>query len=135
MKILVFSLDTEAKSPSADEYNTMTKHMETGKIIVTKGVGVYKGREETSLICLLDKDIQDQMIMAIAHAYKQESVLEVELPSKKGYLRFIDGKPREYVGTWKEIPPSEEHFDNFTLNLDSMKAYKCYPDVDNTATA
>lgn len=124
MKILVFSLDTTVKQPAKTEYDTMRNHMTTNDIAVSNAKGVFNGREENAFICLLNKDIQDKMIMGIAHAYKQESVLEVELPSKKSYIRFIDGTPKKYAGIWKEAESLVKG--DFTLDLSNMKVYKCY---------
>lgn len=123
MKTLVFSLDTAQRQPPKEEYNTMREHMLTAQIIVNDAKGVWKGREENSFICLIDTELQEKMIMAIAHAYKQEAVLEVDMPTKLGYLRFMDGAPRKFLGTWKEAPVDVT--DNFTVNVNSMKVYQC----------
>lgn len=130
VKTLVFSLDTAERQPTKDEYNTMREHLLTGKILVNNAKGVYKGREENSFICLIETELQEQMIMAIAHAYKQEAVLDVELPSRKGYLRFISGAPRQFLGIWKEAPVNVTG--DFTVNTDNMKVYCC---VDAAAMA
>ena len=125
VKTLVFSLDTPEKQPDADEYNTMREHLLTGKIFVAKTKGSYKGREENGFICLCTTELQEQMIMGIAHAYKQEAVLEIEMPDNKAYLRFIDSKPREFAGIWKEAPVDAKG--DFTMNLANMKVYQCVP--------
>jgi hypothetical protein len=127
MKLLIFSLDTETRQPGQEEYETMKTHMLTSKMHVTNSKGVYKGIEEDGFICVVNEEIQEKMIMAIAHAYKQECVLEVELPSRKGYLKFFDGKPAEYVGLWKEAGIDVK--DDFTINLDTMKVYRCVPET------
>jgi hypothetical protein len=124
VKTLVFSLDTVNKQPDADEYNTMIEHLKTGNILVTKTKGSYKGRAENGFICLVTTELQEQMIMGIAHAYKQEAVLEVEMPDSKGYLRFLNGQPRTFAGIWKEAPVDVEG--DFTMNTTTMKVYKCY---------
>jgi len=121
MKILVFSLDTKERQPAKDEYNTMKQHLLTSEMAVSDAKGVYGGQEENSFICLVDQDIQEKMIMAIAHAYKQESMLEVELPSRKTFLRFIGGAPNKYLGLWSEAGPAVSG--DFTLNMDNMKVY------------
>lgn len=130
VKTIVFSLDTVEKQPPQDEYNTMREHMLTGKIIVNNARGSYKGREENSFICLVETELQEKMIMAIAHAYKQEAVLEVEMPSRKGYLRFINGQPRQAVGIWTEAPVDIKG--DFTLNMESMKVWHCIPEKVDT---
>lgn len=132
MKLLVFSLDTKVRQPGKEEYNTMREHMLTSSMRVTNAKGVFKGQEENSFICSVDKELQEQMVLAIAQAYKQECVLEVEMPSHKGYIRYFDGKPREYVGLWKEAGLDVK--DNFTLNLDTMKVFKCYPETVDTTS-
>ena len=126
MKTIVFSLDTQKRRPDKEEYNTMREHMLTGKIVVDYARGTYKGDEENSFICLVDTPLQEEMIMAIAHAYKQEAVLEVELPSKKAYLRFINGSPRKSVGTWREAPVDVKG--DFTVNMANAKVYTCVPE-------
>lgn len=133
MKMLIFSLDTKDKKTPKSEYETMKEHMKTSKMLITDAKGIYKGTPEDALICLLNEEIQDQMVMAIAHAYKQESVLEVEVPSKKSYLRFIDGSPKQYVGIWREVEPGTKITDDFIINMENMKIYKCFPEtVDKT---
>lgn len=127
LKTLVFSLDTAEKQPGAEEYNTMREHLRTGKILVTNTKGQYKGREENGFLCIVVNELQEQMIMAIAHAYKQDSILEVEMPDNKSYLRFINGEPRKYAGIWKEAPVDVEG--DFTLNMTDMKVYKCIPET------
>lgn len=126
LKTIIFSLDTTEKQPSSDEYNTMREHLLTGKIMVNNSKGTYNGREENSFICLVETELQEQMIMAIAHAYKQEAVLEVELPSRKGYLRFINGTPRKAIGIWQEAPLEVKG--DFTVNVENMKVFQCVPE-------
>ena len=126
MKTLIFSLDTAEKQPGADEYNTMREHLMTGKILVTNTKGSYKGREENGFMCLVHTELQEQMIMAIAHAYKQEAVLEVEMPDSKSYIRFLNGEPRKYAGIWKEAPVGVDG--DYTVNMATAKVYKC---IDN----
>ena len=130
MKTLVFSLDTAEKQPDTEEYNTMREHLRTGKILVTNTKGSYKGREENGFLCVVVTELQEQMIMAIAHAYKQDSVLEVEMPDNKSYLRFINGEPRKYAGIWKEAPVDVTC--DFTVNVATGKVYKCIPQAIET---
>jgi hypothetical protein len=130
MKTIIFSLDTADRQPPSDEYDTMREHLLTGKIMVNNSEGYYKGNKEKSFICLLETELQEQMILGIAHAYKQECVLEVELPSRMGYLRYFDGSPRKALGMWKEAPLDVK--DDFTLNLETMKIYTCLP-IDTAA--
>lgn len=134
MKFIVFSLDTKDKKPVIDEYKTMRTHMDTSGMPVTDAKGVFNGTEEKSFICVINNKLHEDMILAIAQAYKQECVLEVDIPGKKGYLRYFDGRPREYMGIWREADIDTK--DNFTVSLDTMKVYKCYPEtVDSTKTA
>lgn len=134
LKTLVFSLDTAEKQPGKDEYRTMREHLLTGKILVASTKGLYKGREENGFLCFVTTELQEQMIMAIAHAYKQEAVLEIEMPDNKGYLRFLDEQPRKFAGIWKEVPVDVKVDGDFTVNMQTMKVYKCFPSesIDTT---
>lgn len=122
-KMIIFSLATSQRQPPDDEYDTMRNHMLTGNIVIHDAKGIYKGQEEKSFICTIDQEIQEKMILAIAQAYKQECVLEIDLPSRKGHLIYFDGKPKSFIGIWKEAPVDVKG--DFTLDLKTMKVYQC----------
>jgi hypothetical protein len=136
VKTLVFSLDRADRKPDAQEYETMRNHMLTGKILVNNAQGVFDGEQETAFICLVDTELQEQMVMAIAHAYKQKCILEIELPSREGYAKYISGEPRKYLGLWTEVSPNVKVDGDFTVNTESMRVFKCLPaTVDKTVSA
>lgn len=126
MKLLIFSLDTKERQPGSEEYNTILNHLLTGEIEVNAAENVNNGQTQAAFMCLVETDLQEKMVLGIAHAYKQSSLLEIDLPSRAGHVRFISGAPRKYLGLWVEAGPGVTG--DFTLNKATMKVLHCVPD-------
>jgi len=121
MKTMIISLDTDIYQPDRAEYDAMTGHMRTDKILVAPAKMVSHGRQlRNALICLVSTPEQEKVVCAIAGAYKQDTALEIE-DSGLGYSRSLDDKPRQLLGKWREADPDVK--DNFALNMNTMQVF------------
>lgn len=96
--------------------------LETERVPYKPVVGCYKGKTENSMVI---PGAYRKRVMQLAHAHHQESVLHLDA-NRVAHLIYMDGRPDETLGRWREVAPGEEP-DAWTLDPKTGRMWTAGP--------